>query len=131
MKNDEYKKELWTAIKALLVEKMDIASFDFEGHSKDRMRTRKVTRETAFDILTKNSIHEMFKEWEYPYGENPFSNPDPVFTIVGKDSTGTTIAIPIAIKENLAEGKHSMEFYPVTVISTNSGRHVGNIQSAP
>ena len=124
MKKGSYKQEFWPAIKALLIEKIDIASIDFEGHSKARMRSRKVTHETAFDIITKNGIHEMYKEWEYPFGDNPFSNPDPVFTIAGKDNNGSTIAIPIAIKESWLEGKHTIEFYPVTVINTNTGRHI-------
>lgn len=123
MNNREYLKNIWPLIKEKLLEKISIGEVEIKGHALEQGIKRAISKETAFQIVLDNPIEEMYKERKYPFGENPFSNPDPVFTISGKLPDGHTVAVPFAVKVDRSERKTTMLFYPITLIHTDRGRH--------
>jgi len=60
-------------------------------------------------------MHEPFK---YPYGECPYENPDPVFTVVGEHE-GRKIGVALAIKRR----GRSLLFSVITAFEA-AGRHI-------
>ncbi|MBT9281998.1 MAG: DUF4258 domain-containing protein [Hydrogenibacillus schlegelii] len=65
----------------------------YSKHAREMMKLRGITRKDVLEILTQNEPHEYFPANQYPYGEKPFSNPDPLFTVMGKCNIVVVIAV--------------------------------------
>lgn len=77
------------------------------------MQDRKINSEDVKYVVWNNQPDEMYKPYEYPHGEKPLENRDPVFSITGRDRNGrwTTVAISIQRRGN------RLRFFIVTVIA--------------
>jgi len=82
------------------------------------MDERGITRKTVEHIVYRNRPTEMHEPFQYPYGENPYANPDPVFTVVGEHE-GRKIAVALALKHR----GRSLLFTVITAFEA-SGRHI-------
>ncbi|MHB1681484.1 MAG: DUF4258 domain-containing protein [Bacilli bacterium] len=116
-------KESWGLLKDVLHQHLYDQRVKFTDHARERMQERRVPEETIRAILQVGQPTEMYKPYAYPYGEDPFQNPDPVFTFVGT-VLGQKIAVGFAIR--LHKDRHGIEgeFRIVTVIAELHGsRH--------
>lgn len=86
------------------------------------MRSRNVSEDTVRSIVRGGQPTEMYKSYAYPHGEDPFQNPDPVFTFVG-GARGEKIAVALSIR--MKKDRHGVEaqFRVITVITELRGRH--------
>lgn len=115
--------EQWTAIKHILINHLDMDIVEFTVHAKERMIERDIEQETVSAILRYGKLTEMFKPWEYPYGENPYNNRSPVFALVGLHR-GEQYTVGMAI--NLLRDTYgiSAEFSVLTVFPVSEkSRH--------
>lgn len=89
--------EQWNLIHEVLKDHIDKDEVEYSKHADERMVERRITKTIVERVLERNKPHEMFAPYEYPYGENPYSNPDPVFSVSG-EWNGRRIVVGVAIK---------------------------------
>ncbi|MNB77496.1 hypothetical protein D3C75_241820 [compost metagenome] len=111
--------EHWALISQVLREHIDMDKVRYSQHAGDRMLERQITKKEVESVLYHFAPSEMHAPLRYPFGENPYSNEDPVLTIAGPVESGK-IAIGLAIKKR----KNGLLFSVITVIRPESGRHM-------
>jgi len=57
------------------------------------MEKRNITEDEVRKVLLENDPHEFFPPYKYPYGENPNTNKDPIFSLVSKSYLVAVVAI--------------------------------------
>ena len=108
----------WDLIQQVLRDHVDRGDLRYSEHANERMDERGITRKTVEHIVYRNRPTEMHEPFQYPYGENPYANPDPVFTVVGEHE-GRKIAVALALKHR----GRSLLFTVITAFEA-SGRHI-------
>lgn len=67
-----------------------------------------VTKIQVEKTLLQYGPHEMFRPFEYPFGEKPYANKDPVFTVIDKKED---LVVAVALRKY----RHGVRFVIVTV----------------
>lgn len=107
----------------MLKDHLDTKRVEITQHARERMDQRHVPEAVLYAILRSGNPTEMFNTKEYPYGEHPYQNRDPVFTFVGMHHNDP-IAVGLALR--LQKDSHGIaaEFKVLTVInSIEHSRH--------
>ncbi|MFX4303645.1 DUF4258 domain-containing protein [Alicyclobacillus tolerans] len=85
----------------------------FTEHAQIRIQERNLTRRTIISVLQSGDIHEMHSPYGYPFGEHPYQNSDPVFTIVDHQSQ---IAVGLALRQRQDRHGRFAEFRVITAM---------------
>lgn len=99
----------------MLKDHLDTKRVEITQHARERMDQRHVPETVLYAILRSGNPTEMFNTKEYPYGEHPYQNRSPVFTVVGTYQN-EPIAVGLALR--LQKDSHGIaaEFKVLTVI---------------
>ncbi|PTQ51033.1 MAG: hypothetical protein HSCHL_1623 [Hydrogenibacillus schlegelii] len=109
--------ELFRLIHEAVQEQLERAGIPFTGHAKDQLRDRNITEEEVYAALYRNPPHEYFPAFQYPYGPKPFSNKDPVFSVIDETSN---LVVAVAIEKRPA----GLRFRIVTIFrASEKSRH--------
>ncbi|AZK47845.1 DUF4258 domain-containing protein [Paenibacillus lentus] len=73
----------WPLIRQVLQDHIDLDKVRYSQHAGERMEGRMITKRMVESILYHNDPTEMHEVKKYPFGEQPFTNADPVLTVVG------------------------------------------------
>ncbi|SFU95996.1 DUF4258 domain-containing protein [Alicyclobacillus macrosporangiidus] len=104
----------WPLLKSVLQMHLEHNLVKFTDHAKGRMVERGIPEAVVKLAIRNGEPVEMHSPYTYPYGENPFQNRDPVFTIVGRPEKGKpSLAIALAISNVRGEARFSV----VTVLT--------------
>lgn len=107
----------WTLIQQVLRDHIDRGDLRYTEHARIRMDERNISREAIEHVLYRNLPTEMHEPFKYPYGDQPYENPDPVFTVTGKFDTK-----PIAVALSIKRRRNEILFSVITTFEA-SGRH--------
>jgi hypothetical protein len=111
----------WSLLKSVLQTHLDINLVKFTDHAKARMQEREVPEAVVKLAIRNGEAVEMHEPYKYPYGEHPFHNSTPVFTIVGRAGTGSA---PLAIALAISKVRGQAQFTVLTVIADlRNSRH--------
>lgn len=109
--------ESFRLIHEAVQEQLERAGIPFTSHAKDQLLSRNVIEEEVYSALYKNPPHEYFPAFQYPYGPKPFSNKDPVFSVI--DETNNLV-VAVAIKKRSV----GLKFRIVTIFrASEKSRH--------
>ncbi|WP_028592445.1 DUF4258 domain-containing protein [Paenibacillus massiliensis] len=111
--------QYWSLIRQVLQDHIDLDKVRYSQHAGERMEEREITKKMVESILYHHDPKEMHEAGKYPFGEQPFTNVDPVLTVVGTYKN-RTIAIGLAVKKR----NQSILFTIVTAMFPEYGRHV-------
>lgn len=115
----------WRLLKDILQTHLDHNLVKFTDHAKARMQEREVPEAVVKLAIRNGEPVEMHEPYQYPYGEHPFQNPNPVFTIVGRPGRG---AAPLAIALAISKVRGQAQFSVLTVIADlRNSRHTNGI----
>lgn len=109
----------WSLIRQVLQDHIDLDKVRYSQHAGERMEERKISKKEVEAVLYHYDPKEMHEAQKYPFGEHPYTNTDPVLTVVG-EFNHQTIAVGLAIKRR----KQGIIFTVVTVMRPEHGRHV-------
>lgn len=109
----------WPLIREILEEHIDSSKVRYSYHADKRMEERGITKAMVEFILYHNDPKEMHEAQHYPFGEQPYTNADPVLTIVG-DYNDRKLAVGLAVKRR----NRGVLFTVVTAMFPEHGRHV-------
>lgn len=99
----------WSLIKNVLHTQLDANLVKFTAHAKVRIKERGVPEVVVKLAIRNGEPVEMHEPYTYPYGDTPFQNRDPVFTIVGRSEKGASpLAIALAISNVRGEAHFSV-----------------------
>ncbi|MCF8568430.1 DUF4258 domain-containing protein [Alicyclobacillus tolerans] len=90
--------ELWEDLQQVLVQHLRLQYASRSKHAAIQMAERKIDHTDIQYVVKNNLPDEMYKPYEYPYGEHPFSNLDPVFSITGQDKRGRWITVVVVVR---------------------------------
>lgn len=108
----------WKLIQQVLHDHIDRDDLKFTNHANERMEERRISKESVQYMLYHNPPSEMHQPLTYPYGEQPFTNLDPVFTVVGVWGN-KKIAVALSIRQY----KRELVFCVITTFEVERGRH--------
>jgi hypothetical protein len=113
----------WRNIESLL--RQQIAANEewilYTAHAKQRMFERNISKQTVASILLHHPIHEMHHVNQYPFGDPPCKNRDPVFTIVDFERN---VAVGLCLLHRRDSKGSYLEFRVITVLRFDeSSRH--------
>lgn len=108
----------WPLIRQVLQDHIDLGKVRYTQHAGERMEEREITKRMVEFVLYHNDPNEMHEARQYPHGEHPYTNSDPVLTVksIHKD---IIVAVGLAIKKQPT----GIQFAVVTVMIADSGRH--------
>ncbi|MBG9795334.1 hypothetical protein ABD76_25910 [Paenibacillus dendritiformis] len=109
----------WPLIRQVLQDHIDLEKVRYSQHAGERMEERGITKKMVESILYHNNPSEMHEAKKYPFGEQPYTNADPVLTVVGKYEN-RKLAVGLAIKKR----NQGILFAVVTAMFPEHGRHV-------
>lgn len=109
----------WSLIRQVLQDHIDLDKVRYSQHEGERMEERMITKRMIESILYHNDPTEMHEIKNYPFGEKPFTNADPVLTVVGIHED-LKVAVGLAIKKR----NQGIVFTVVTAMFPESGRHI-------
>ncbi|WP_040288140.1 DUF4258 domain-containing protein [Alicyclobacillus hesperidum] len=105
--------QYWGLLKNVLLQHLEHNLVIFTDHAKERMKDRGIPEEIVKLAIRDGRLSEMHKPFSYPFGEHPFQNRDPVFTIVGRS---TNMQSPIAVALAISKVRGEAEFAVVTML---------------
>lgn len=108
----------WPLIRQVLQDHIDLGKVRYSRHAGERMEEREITKRMVEFVLYHNDPNEMHEARQYPYGEHPYANIDPVLTVAGVYED-RVIAVGIAVKKQHT----AIQFTIVTAMIADSGRH--------
>lgn len=85
------------------------------------MAERHIEQDVVEGILKDGNPVEMFNIGQYPYGDKPFTNTSPVFTVVG-NFHGAKIAVGLTIQQKIRKDKGHVKFFIKTVFRVEHSR---------
>ena len=85
--------EHWGLLHEAVQESIERNALLYSDHALKQMKERGISDRETKDVLINHPPHEMFAPYEYPYGDKPFSNPDPVFSVIGKADLVVAVAV--------------------------------------
>ncbi|GIP08166.1 hypothetical protein J1TS5_03360 [Paenibacillus macerans] len=109
----------WPLIRQVLQDHIDSNKVRYSQHAGERMEERGITKKMIEFVLYHNDPKEMHEAKRYPFGEDPFTNDDPVLTVVG-EYNHRKLAVGLAVKRR----SQGILFTVVTVMFPEHGRHV-------
>lgn len=89
--------EVWEDLQHALLQHLNLQRISRSTHAVLQMTVRKIDWADIQYVVENNLPDEMYKPYEYPYGEAPFSNSDPVFSITGQDRRGRFLTVAVVI----------------------------------
>lgn len=111
--------QYWPLIRQVLQDHIDLDKVRYRQHAGERMEERGITKKMVEFILYHNDPTEMHEIRKYPFGEQPFTNVDPVLTVVGNHEE-RKIAVGLAVKKR----NQGILFTVVTAMFPERGRHI-------
>ncbi|MCL6633341.1 MAG: DUF4258 domain-containing protein [Alicyclobacillus herbarius] len=114
MANGNAYQKHWRLLKSVLLTHLEHDLVEFTDHASARMQERGVPEAVVKLAIRNGELVEMHEPHAYPYGENPYQNRDPVFTIVGHPEKWKS---PMAIALAIANVHGEAHFSVVTVIT--------------
>ncbi len=112
----------WPLLHHVLLRHLDDELVRFTHHASEQIRFRDVSEDTVRSIIRDGKPVEMFDAFQYPHGEEPFQNSDPVFTFIG-EVRGEKMAVALSIRMKKGRSGIEAQFRVVTVITELRGRH--------
>lgn len=114
----------WDLIHEVIKEHLAESKVGYSIHALERMKERSINEVSVKRILHSRPPHEMFGPYEYPYGEKPYENPDPVFSILGKRGKEDYWVVGVAMKQK----RYKIKFWVMTVYKID--RHSRHLKKA-
>ncbi|SDW97562.1 protein of unknown function [Alicyclobacillus hesperidum] len=111
---------LWDELSDILARQLIQKRVRWSDHAKEQMCDRNISKQSVQYVVTRNVANEMYGAYEYPHGPHPYANPDPVFSITGKDVSGRWVTVAVAVQNR--NGKISFTIVTVLEPSPHS-RH--------
>ncbi|KPV43044.1 hypothetical protein AN477_14520 [Alicyclobacillus ferrooxydans] len=90
--------EVWEDLQQALVRHLGLGYISRSKHAVLQMTARNIDFADIQYVVENNLPDEMYRPNEYPYGEQPFSNLDPVFSITGQDKKGRWITVAVVVR---------------------------------
>lgn len=110
----------WDLIHEVIGEHLAESKVGYSTHALKRMEERTIEEASVKRILDSRPPHEMFAPYEYPYGDEPYENSDPVFSILGKRDKENWV-VGVAMKKQC----HKIKFWIVTMYRVDKqSRHL-------
>jgi len=112
--------EYWEDLADVLARHFLESKIEWSDHALKQMAIRNISKRSTQIVVDRNVPHEMYATNKYPHGPNPFSNPDPVFSITGRDAVGRWITVAVAVQKHYRK----LHFIVVTVLDpSENSRH--------
>ncbi len=113
--------EYWDELVDVLARQFQRNRVEWSDHALQQMNDRSISKRSVQFVIEHCLPDEMYAAHEYAHGPHPHTNPDPVFSVTGRDVPGNWITVAVAV-QRMGPGK--LHFVIVTVLepSTNS-RH--------
>lgn len=114
---------VWSSLKSTLKDHLDRKHVRFSCHALEQMIKRDVSDAVVDTLIRTGRPTEMYKPQSYPFGPDPHTNTDPVFTVVGKAGS-RKIAVAVAISMKRDRNGIYAKFTILTVKTEDEGsRH--------